>query len=134
MFENNSYLATPKVHGIIKFAFMMIIAQTYLSSCRFYIVWKGCRISSYKQCPFLKNKKSKPNNCAQSVAHISTLIEKENKIASRWKWMDSKWNNELTSLASLQKTSWLLVKLINWPQIFKQNCIVKWCTIFNIQN
>jgi hypothetical protein len=40
----------------------------------------------------------KANNCACSVAHISTLIEKENKITWVWKWMDSKWDNKLTSL------------------------------------
>jgi hypothetical protein len=32
----------------------------------------------------------KTNNRVWSVAHISTPIEKENKIASVWKWMDSK--------------------------------------------
>jgi hypothetical protein len=37
-----------------------------------------------------EKQKIKTNNHAWSVAHISTPIEKENKIALVWKWMDSK--------------------------------------------
>jgi hypothetical protein len=62
----------------------------------------------------------KANNHIRSVVHISTPIEKENKIAWVWKWMDSKWNNKLTFLTPLQKNhNFLSIYLIDLKSLNK---------------
>jgi hypothetical protein len=84
---------------------MMIIAWTSFFILSFLYCLKMVLNFILQAMAVFENQKSKPKNHTWSVAHISTPIEKENKITWGWKWMDSEWNNKLTSLASLQKTS-----------------------------
>jgi hypothetical protein len=69
----------------------------------------------------------KANSHVWNVVHTSTPIEKENKIAWVWKWMDSKWNNKLTSLAPVQKNhNSLLIYLIDLKSL---NKVASWSDV-----